>query len=73
MTEQWPLQQVMLLQKFSRRCRALEIFDMLLTRHVVKQLESFERGEDDKKYMGEWAEKVFSEYCLKHTWRDEFG
>jgi hypothetical protein len=46
---------------------------MLLTRHVVKQLESFERGEDDKKYMGEWAEKVFSEYCLKHTWRDEFG
>ena len=51
----------------------LGIFDMLLTRHVVKQLEVFEWGEDDKKYMGEWGKKGFSEYCLKHTWRDEFG
>jgi hypothetical protein len=40
----------------------LGIFDMLLTRHVVKQLEVFEWGEDDKKYMGEWGEKAFSEY-----------
>jgi hypothetical protein len=47
-------------------------FDMLLTRHVVKQLEVFEWGEDDKKYMREWGEKRFPQYCLKHTWRDEF-